>query len=218
MNTRSKIMVGAIIVLSVLLPVMLLGQGGGSEDRSSERSDQRRYAPVPPAVPNELLVRRTAFLRFPGTNEKETMAFVGERFPRRMLEYRKLVEIKPDAAVDLLTDLVAESVELLEVKAANPPHFGNLMRERDLKRLAARKALDAKHQKGAEKDKTIAELEQILAQSFEVRQNLMEEDIAGIERELGQLKNLVKQRESKRREIIARRVDELTGDSPRLGW
>ncbi len=227
MKTESRIVLGTVIITLAMLPVILMGQGapaqgapaqGAGDIGGNVGNTSREYMSVPPALPVEMHVRKTTFIRFPGIDEGRIMQFVADHFPHRLREYRKLSTTRPNQAVETLTDLVAEAIELMDTRTRNPSLFEHVMKKKDLEWLARRKAVEAKQREGEARDRAIDELEKILVQSFEVKQKLMQEDVAAIEKELGQLKRLIEKREDKRTAIISRRLTEMTGDGGYLNW
>ncbi|MBN2302429.1 MAG: hypothetical protein JXN60_07940 [Lentisphaerae bacterium] len=215
---KTEITIAAIVTLVFLTvaPTWLRSEDcpeTGLESRATEQ-----YASVPPPLPVELHVRKTTFLRFPGANEEKIMQFIGEMSPIRLKEYRDLAEVEPNRAMALLTDLIAEAIDLLDTREINPKLFQHRMKERELAKLAERKAAEARRSEGVARKAAVAELEKILVESFEVKQELIQEDVAGIEAQLGKLRELIKQREQKRSIIINRRLSELTADISHLGW
>jgi hypothetical protein len=62
------------------------------------------------------------------------------------------------------------------------------------------------------------ELSQILEKAFDLRQKRHQEEIAGLEAKIKKLKDLVEKRQENRREIIAKKLDQILRDAEGLGW
>jgi len=146
------------------------------------------------------------------------MRFVHESFPRELSEFRKLLVRHQDEGIDLMTDLIRESLELIEMKRENPARFGEVMKQKDLERQAYEQAQTARDATGKEREQEMAKLRKTLDETFDIKHTLMKEDVALMEEELGNLKDLIGRREQNRAAIIARRVSELTGEEDDLEW
>jgi hypothetical protein len=68
------------------------------------------------------------------------------------------------------------------------------------------------------KEKLKAKLGDVLAKQFDARQKRHEAEIAALEAQVKQLKDLVQKRQENRREIISRRFEQLVRDAEGLGW
>jgi hypothetical protein len=70
----------------------------------------------------------------------------------------------------------------------------------------------------SERDKLKAKLGEALEKQFEQRQKRHETEIAELEAQVKKLKDLVSRRQENRREIIARRLEQVQRESQGLGW
>jgi hypothetical protein len=68
------------------------------------------------------------------------------------------------------------------------------------------------------KDDIKAKLGKALGGQFELRQKRHESEIAELESQVKKLRDLVQKRQENRREIIAKRLDQLLRDAQGLGW
>ena len=76
----------------------------------------------------------------------------------------------------------------------------------------------SKSKKDADKESIKAMLSDLLEKQFELRQKKHETEIADLEAKVKKLKELVQTRKDNRKEIVARRLDQLVRDSQGLGW
>jgi DNA anti-recombination protein RmuC len=80
----------------------------------------------------------------------------------------------------------------------------------------AQKLAEAKSDGDREKIKS--QLMEVLEKQFDQRQKRHEEEIKQLEAQIKKLKDLVDKRQENRREIIARRLDQIVRESQGLGW
>jgi hypothetical protein len=70
----------------------------------------------------------------------------------------------------------------------------------------------------SDRDKLKVKLGEVLEKQFELRQKRHEGEIAELEAQVKKLKDLVARRQENRREIIARRLEQVLRESQGLGW
>lgn len=70
----------------------------------------------------------------------------------------------------------------------------------------------------SDRDKLKGQLAEVLEKQFDQRQKRHEEEIKQLEAQIKKLKDLVDKRQENRREIIARRFDQIVKESQGLGW
>ena len=68
------------------------------------------------------------------------------------------------------------------------------------------------------RDAIKAKLSEVLAKQFEQRQKQHESEIAELEAKVKKLKDMVARRQENRREIVARRLEQVLRESQGLGW
>jgi hypothetical protein len=69
-----------------------------------------------------------------------------------------------------------------------------------------------------ERSQIKTELTDLLEKQFGLRQKRHQEEIAGLEAKVKKLKELVEKRQENRREIIAKRLDQILSNAEGLGW
>jgi hypothetical protein len=71
---------------------------------------------------------------------------------------------------------------------------------------------------GEKKDKIKTKLTETLGKQFDARQKRHDAELAALEAQIKKLKEMVQKRQENRRDIIARRLDQLARDAEGLGW
>jgi len=105
---------------------------------------------------------------------------------------------------------------------ANVPHINTMFVSGEEAGIAheadqlARQLGEAKSD--SERDNLKAKLGEALEKQFEQRQKRHETEIAELEAQVKKLKDLVSRRQENRREIIARRLEQVQRESQGLGW
>lgn len=173
---------------------------------------------IPVVIRREQKVLHEVFGRYPGVDRDHVMEFLREHFPREMKRFRSVVAHDEEAAGLLLAGLVSQAMELLETKDHDPRRFARLLEQRKLERKAESLAELLADERETNRDGIIRALRDVLVQVFEIKQQLMQADVAEMEADLEELKQLVQKREAHRKEIITRRLKDLTGETDYLEW
>ncbi len=94
---------------------------------------------------------------------------------------------------------------------------GYEMRIRDI-RLARRAAdladriIEARHERDSERESSLeADLREVLAEHFDLRQQIRRREVEQIEKRIGQLKEGIEKRQGQREQIIERKIEQLLG-------
>lgn len=220
MNGPNYLMRAAVTCLCVWLSLSAVPAGAQRPDPDSPKPP----APVfhPPAPPRPTLDKEwmdSVFRRFPDVKPELVMDFIHERFPREVHEVKRLLTRRREDAVDFMSDLIQETLDLLDTRREDPARFEKVMRQRDLDRKAAEQAEAVRRCKDdPERGRRVEALRRTLAEAFVVKQELMKESVADMEVELNELKGLVERREKHREGIILRRIADLTGEKEELDW
>ncbi len=200
----------------VLILVLALGSFVFGQD--AEQTTVVRDRSLPPVPPGEKYVFEAVFQRFPGVDRDEVLEFAREHFAAKMQEIDKLASVQPNEAVEDMTQVVYEVVKLLEVKESYPELFEHKIKQMRLEKEVARYVERTRLAKGSKRDKALTRLKETLGQVFEVKQEVIKMDLVRMERELGRLKKMVKQREENKDSIVHRRVRELLGETAQVEW
>jgi hypothetical protein len=70
----------------------------------------------------------------------------------------------------------------------------------------------------ADRDKLKTQLSTILEKQFELRQQRHKKEIESLEAQVKKLHDLVDKRQENRREIVAKRLDQVLQEAQGLGW
>ncbi|NQT92923.1 MAG: hypothetical protein HQ559_09190 [Lentisphaerae bacterium] len=173
---------------------------------------------VLPPVPNEDSIVEEVFKRFPDVDPDPVMEEVRREFSRDLAEFKNLAMRHRDRAVDYLTYLVSEAVEMLEMKRQNPDLYKKASKHRRLERTARRLAAEWDRLDGEQKQQKHEELGTVLGDAFDAKQEMMKADVAQMQEGLKELLSMIEKRQKSRKEIIVRRIKELTGVVDPLEW
>lgn len=173
---------------------------------------------VLPPVPNEASIMEEVFKRFPGVDPDPVMEEVRREFSRDLAEFKSLAMRQRDRAVDYLTYLVSEAVEMLEMKRENPDLYEKSLKQRRLERTARRFAAEWHRLAGEQKEQKYEELQTVLGDAFDAKQEMMKADVAQMQQDLEELLAMIEKRQANREAIIVRRLKELAGDADPLDW
>jgi len=174
------------------------------------------YASFPPRTQADLV--RAVFKRFPGHDAAEIMPFIEKNLPQDMHRCRKLARQHWNHAVNFLSDLVQEALDLRHMQETRPELFQRVLERR---RLEARVAELADLLRALPRDarsEQRAELRRLLKNGFDLRQEILKAELADMQAELDELTELIAKRSANRDLIIERKLRELTGDAPGLEW
>ena len=155
--------------------------------------------------------------------EKRIFKFLKQEMPY-ILEYmEKLKAENPDEAITLLAeyeeDLFPWVLELIEIKRGSPAAYEleKQIIELDFKSERLGEQIDE-----AESDvlrvQMVAQLKAMIEQGFDLKQKLRRLEALLIERELMRLRNVIDTRETNRSIIIARRIQDLSGEANEYDW
>ena len=202
--------VTVFVVLSSLVPLW-----------GDEPPMRRNYVfpPLPPGLEESQGMIETVLDQMPDVEALDLMRFVHEEFPMEMRRFRQIAEKSPGEAMTLITRIIGESRELLVLKQKDPEQYQRTRKQRQLERRAIRLGEDiALLEAGPDRERLTKELQTVLQESFDIKQNLIKGEVEEIEDELAKLSDLVRRREEKRAELIERRISTLTGASQDVEW
>jgi len=97
------------------------------------------------------------------------------------------------------------------LKTRDPELFKAIQEDRDLERQTRDQADQYRHASKDEQTKIKEKLVEIVSKHFEVRQQLRNLEVKQLEQQLKQLRDKIDQREKNRKEIVEKRIIELTG-------
>jgi hypothetical protein len=176
------------------------------------------FSNLPPTPPDWDFVQKMVFSRFPDAKPEEVTKFMTENVPLKLRTIREMARTRPDDAVELLTDLVYESIGVMALRESQPLLYEARIRQLKFDAEIDRWTEASRQSKGDAREKDLEALRKALEQGFDVRQELMKSEVELLEKRLQQLKDLVQKRQENRKTIIAQRLAELTGEQKPLKW
>ena len=207
-HMKTTAVIAAFAVAMTLLCVDGMSQGNSKKER--------KWAETAPLPPSPHLAQNAAFQRFPEANRDELLTFANKYFPHEMLAAKKAAEWNANNAADMMSEVMAESLDLMDLRRHSKALFEITMKERALNRVARQQAKVARTDKdGAE---TTNALKETLEDAFDVKQELLKRDIEGMAKDLAKLRVLVGKRDESREVIVAKRLNELMGEGEHLRW
>ncbi len=204
----------AIHAITAQMPVL-----AQQPERSRPRVlPQPGIAPSLPPMPYESQLVRTVLARFASSDSDKVMDFIRANLPSRFRDFRAMSVSDRDKASGYLTELVREALQLLDMKSHDPERFELVIKQINLERRAHELANTARQARSAVRKKSLEQLNGLLGESFEVKQQLMKRDVEEMSRDLAELRALLGKRKEHRAAIIARRREQLTGKDAHLKW
>jgi hypothetical protein len=156
--------------------------------------------------------------RFPNANRAAVMRFIDEEFTEEFDQVKKLSLRRVSEAEDLMSYLVAESLDFLEAKQRDPELYRRLVARRKLEKRVRLIAAELRRGGAPDQEEKQRTLRDLLEKIFELKQEIMKTDVAEMEQDLDKLKELIAKRQSHRRALIDRRLGEIMGDTANLKW
>lgn len=209
---------GAAVLL--LMPLFAdAQQGKPASDRKPAESTQMGL-PITdmPPFPGEEEIVSAILAHFPGADRKAVLDFLTENFRKEISDFRAQAFADSGKAVDSLTRVVREAVELLEARKKDPELFRKMMLKRELDRKAINLAADIQESNGSDKERLTRELHKTLAEAFDLKQEFMMKDLKQMEAELANLKGMIEKRMENRNAIIEKRLADLTKSKDFMEW
>ncbi len=182
---------------------------------------QRPPSPPPmPPLPGEAEARLldAVFQRFPGIDRGEMERFLREVMPQELAELRRLSQSRFDEALGHLAALVQRCIELQATQRERPALYERLIARQRAERHAEALGRMCRREEGGQKEARLRELAIVLADGFELRQEIMRMELAHLQDELGQLEALIAKRQASREAIMALRKAQLLGDGEGMEW
>ena len=193
--------------------------GSGKRERDDDERNQlagERRGKEGGVELDDILSR--ALWRVPERVRPQVMEIVQQHFGRELREVQALARVEPMDAKELLGDLVAEAMELLELREENPEAFERRIRLAALEREAQELGGICADRGGEERAEPQKKLREVLTEAFNIKLEMMKQEAKALEQELDRLKILVDKRQASREAIVERRLKELTGEEDVLDW
>jgi hypothetical protein len=172
----------------------------------------------PPPPPDWDYVLRVTLARFPADGRDDLLRFLQEIFPGELQSIRQTSPVRPEQAMRALTDLAHRGKELMDLRQKRPSHYRRKIALLQLDRRAETLGDGIRRAEGVARKRKVIELQKVLKESFEIKQELMQEDLDDLLRGVERMRDLVEKREQHRQDIIHRRLIYLTGHEEWKQW
>lgn len=153
--------------------------------------------------------------------KERALEFYRENFPEVHEEVKKrLMKDDHDEVVEYINEQFEEFFDAQDEREENPDRFKSWVKYKKLTyRSIALAAKIAKSSGKNQKPKLEKELMEILNQLFTMRMQMDKNELNDLEKEINELRILIKKREAKRERIIKKRFEELLeGDEEEFDW
>lgn len=192
--------------LMVILMSLVLVSGAAAQRRVPQRPVQQRRNPANIEKTVEQM-------------EKQVLAFLQKHHPESVEELNALKSRSPRLYSRRLAKLDKELTQLEQIKAKDPEHYENLVKEKVLGFKSAGLARAYRQSRDeSEKAAIKNDLAKLLDELFDYRQENRAREIAILEERVHKLKELQKARQDNKGEIVTKRLDQLLGNSEDLQW
>lgn len=174
------------------------------------------YRPVLQCSETDII--RNVFIRFPDADATVVMEFLEEQFSQEMEEFKKNFRWQPGKAAEILTGLILEALELLELKNEYPDYYDKVMLQRKLEKEAETLAEECRRSTGEKKEILYQKLKKTIIETFVIKQLNLKMQAERMAAELAELNAFIDNRNSYQEQIIDNKLKILTGQRNVLSW
>jgi hypothetical protein len=184
---------------------MLLDHAGPHEGEGPWRRDGRSWAE-----------------RFGPEQIDAALEVLDEVDPELAARVRQYREQEPEAVLMRLRPHLPGLMRLVYLKRSDPEHYALRLADTRLERQAL--DLSRQHHEAAQRGDATAgaelreTLRQVVAEHFDVRQQLREKIVADLRQRVEQMQQRIEERQAARPELIEQRLGELTGQAAGPRW
>ncbi len=151
--------------------------------------------------------------------EAVAIEFLTNGIPEHAEHLRELKRERPEENYQEHERGLQEQAEVDRARDEEPERYGWLLAERKLDKRCFDLARQIRHGGGGEAQQSLErELEQAVAELFDLRESWRKQEIEMLEGELERLRGEGEQRLRHRDEILRRRIEELTGLAELYAW
>jgi hypothetical protein len=104
------------------------------------------------------------------------------------------------------------------IEKNDPEMFTLLRQDMDMERQTRELAMQYRQATKDDREKVKQQIEELVGKHFDVRQQRRALELKRLEQELGRLRETMERRSKARKEIVERRVSELTGQGDDMGF
>jgi Rad3-related DNA helicase len=151
-------------------------------------------------------------------NEMEALAYLRDISPRKAARLQEIKAINQLEYRIQIEKLMAELRKAKRLKKRDPAHYERMVKIRQLEERSQVLGRNYREAGDADKAKIETELEQILSELFDLREENRQAEVKRLEERLQELKESLEVRRKNKEKIIERRLAQLTGKSRYLDW
>lgn len=150
--------------------------------------------------------------------EREALEFLREISPEKVEKLLMVKEVNRDEYNYQLKRVLEEMMQARRFEKSDPERYERIVRTKSLEEKS--QSLGRAHRQASKSEKANieAELNKILSELFDLREENRREEVAKLETRLKELKDSLKERQENKAEIIKRRLAQLTGQGQHLEW
>jgi hypothetical protein len=222
---RRAVRVGLVWMLGIVVgagPLCTWAQDGAGEALPGNLAHLPQASgdqpPTPLTSDQERLVLDAVFARFPSVDREAMMQYIAERMPADLQDFTLLSMQDLGEAVKLLSGLVRDALEWRQLESRQPERYALTRRHRALERQVREQGEVVRQSSDAARDAQMLVLNGLVAEAFQVKQELMRQDLAAIRKQVDDLAALVERRETNRAAIVEQRVREVAGLVDPASW
>ncbi|MFQ5864558.1 MAG: hypothetical protein ACE5IW_04940 [bacterium] len=155
----------------------------------------------------------------PPEKEREALAFLEELAPFRLKHIRRLKQHRPEQYHRVLVEVLERQRMLLDLEIDDPERAELIKKQIQLENRTEELAHTFRMSEDeTEKAQLEKDLRSALSELFDLRELEKQREIERLEKQLKELKNMVKKRKDHRGEIIQKRLDQMLGKVDYLDW
>ncbi|MDE0840143.1 MAG: hypothetical protein OSB41_13970 [Kiritimatiellae bacterium] len=187
-------------------------------DVSVDKDATAGLRPIPLSTKRETQIVDAVFARFPDVDPTEVLAYMRTHFPHEVGYFTALSMRDVDRSVEYLSGIVRDCADLMRARKNDPKRYEQLLRYQKLETKAYDQADALRRASPEETNVKRAEVVETLGACFEIKQELMRQELTKMEVELSSLRELIEKREKNKNFIIKGRTEQITGESDPLRW
>jgi C4-dicarboxylate-specific signal transduction histidine kinase len=208
---RRAVRVGLVWMLGIVVgagPLCTWAQDGAGEALPGNLAHLPQASgdqpPTPLTSDQERLVLDAVFARFPSVDREAMMQYIAERMPADLQDFTLLS--------------MRDALEWRQLESRQPERYALTRRHRALERQVREQGEVVRQSSDAARDAQMLVLNGLVAEAFQVKQELMRQDLAAIRKQVDDLAALVERRETNRAAIVEQRVREVAGLVDPASW
>ncbi len=151
--------------------------------------------------------------------ERAVLKYVRTRYPDHLEKFKRMKLADPGQYEKEIKEIWQRTEELKILQKEHPELYGLEIRQEKLEdktHLLARTYQTAKNEK--EKGEIRRQLEKVVSEQFDAREEIKEYEVKQMEAELQEVKGKLRKRKANKNKIVEQRVNQLLNTSAGMGW